>query len=254
MKFIKIAILFFVSAFYLFAQESAGSEASRPIRKIIDLPTPGTPKSGDLAFDFDILTGVNFISRLELGIFNNFSIGASFGIENFIGSGKINFYKIPGLNAKYRIFTETRRFPSIALGIETQGMGNYLDSLSRYEVKSPGLFLALSKNFKLLGYFSLYGVFGYSLENKLEDDFNIEIGFEKTIWKMISFVFEYNFALNDNSSNSLGKGRGYMNMGIMCSLSNKVTLSFHLRNLMDNNKISQNSERALSIIYYSSLF
>ena len=67
---------------------------------------------------------------------------------------------------------ETILTPSITLGFDTQGKGEYFNDQKRFAIKAPGIFAAASKNFALLGYLSLHGTINYSpLENKDGDNF-----------------------------------------------------------------------------------
>ncbi len=87
------------------------------------------------------------------------------------------------------------------------------------------------------------------LENKDGDNFvNLMIGAEKTIGGTFSFLVEYNFAFNDNSSYSFGAGKGYLNLGIRWSIGNGVTVGFDFRDLLQNKEWSPNSaDRGLMI-------
>jgi len=238
-------------------QAAAGGKASYELRNLIDIPTAGVLEAGNLGVVFDILPLGVFITKIELALFNNFSLGISYGGSNLIGSGEPNWYNNPGYHAKFRIFTETRSLPSLSFGFDSQGKGLFIDSLNRYEIKSPGGYLATSKNFKLLGYISFHGLVNYSLENNDGDD-NINFGFgiEKSIGPTVSFIAEYNLALNDNSSQSFGDGKGYLNLGLRWSASYGLTIGLDFRNLLDNKKsdITNGFDRSLFIEFVRNLF
>ncbi|MBK8662272.1 MAG: hypothetical protein IPN18_10900 [Ignavibacteriales bacterium] len=139
------------------------------------------------------------------------SFGISYGGENVIGSGDVFWYKYPGVNIRFKLIDESLSLPSIAVGADLQGKGRYFDSESRYEIKSPGIFAAVSKNYKLLGYLSLHGTVNYSFEQKDGDGFaNFMVGIEKTVGPSVSVMVEYNFGFNDNSNDRYGKGNGYL--------------------------------------------
>lgn len=143
---------------------------------------------------------------------------------------------------------ETILLPSLTLGFDTQGKGEYFKDEKRFAIKAPGIFAAASKNFSMLGYMSLHGAINYSvLEDKDGDNFvNIMVGLEKTLGSSFSVLFEYNFAFNDNSTNRYGKGKGYMNFGIRWSIAPGVTAGFDLRDLLENKRWNPTSaDRAL---------
>ena len=84
---------------------------------------------------------------------------------------------------------------------------------------------------------------------------NLGVGFEKTIGEKISLVCEYDFAVNDNTGSSLGKGNGYMNLGIRWSVGDGLTLGINLRDMLKNKRIIGNSaDRGIFVEYVKALF
>ena len=146
--------------------------------------------------------------------------------------------------------------PAITLGFDSQGKGKYDDVLDRYQIKSPGFFAAASKNFEFLGYLSLHGVINYSLEREDGDkDLDLQIGAEKTLGSRFSLIAEYDFAVNDNTGNSLGDGNGYLNMGVRWSVGEGFTVGLNLRDLLDNKKFNSNkADRGLFVEYVRGIF
>lgn len=240
----------------MFAQGTSGSDAKFEYRSLVDMPTAGVLEKGYVGVTMDVLPLGVVISKIEVGVFDNFSFGISYGGSNIIGTGKVEWYELPGVNARFRLIDESESTPAITLGFDSQGKGNYFEDLKRYEIKSPGFFAAFAKNFELLGYISLHGVLSYSLERDDEDtDFNLIVGVEKTIGSKVSLVAEYDFANNDNTGNSLGKGDGYFNMGIRWSVSEGFTIGVDLRDMMANKKLTSNkSDRAIFVEYVKAIF
>ena len=240
----------------LFAQGTAGTNAKFEYRSLIDMPTAGILQKGFVGVTSDVLPQGALIEKIEVGVFDNISFGISYGGLNVIGAGTPKWYKYPGVNIRFRLVNETVGVPALTLGFDSQGKGEYFDSVSRYAIKSPGFFCAASKNFQFMGYLSLNGTVNYSLENKDGDDFlNLMVGAEKTIGTNVSVIGEYNFALNDNSTKYFGKGNGYLNFGIRWAVGDGFTLGFDLRDLLDNKKWSPSTaDRALRIEYIKSIF
>ena len=255
---IKTLLLFisFLLTTNIFAQGTAGDKAKYEYRNLIDMPTAGILEKGYVGFTNDVLPYGVLISKLEVGVFDNVSFGISYGGSNIIGAGDPQWYKLPGVNIRFRLFNETITLPAITLGFDSQGKGVYFDSLGRYAIKSPGFFGAISKNFAFLGYLSIHGCASYSLETKDGDNFiDMYVGFEKTLGPHFSIIGEYNFAFNDNASNSFGNGNGYLNMGLRWSLGDGFTFGFDLRDLLDNKKFNPTvADRALRIEYIKSIF
>lgn len=237
------------------AQGSAGSKSDIEPRTLVDMNTAGILRKGMFAISSEQLPDGVFILKMDVGIFDQFNFGISYGAANFVGKGEMRFYKYPGVNVRFRIFDEEPSFPAMVLGFDSQGKGDYIDSLRRFEVKSPGFFLAASKNFSFMGLMSLHGSLNYSLETSDQDkNLNIVIGIEKTIGSQVSVVAEYDFGLNDDES-KVGRGRGYLNAGVRWSIGKGLTLGFDFRNLT-NNRISDTfgGDRAFRLEFASMIF
>ena len=254
-KTILLSSILILAATAAFAQGTAGTNAKYEYRYLIDMPTAGILQKGYVGVTSDVLPEGVLIERLEVGVFDNISFGISYGGANLIGAGTPQWYKYPGVNIRFRVINESVGFPALTFGFDSQGKGVYFDSTSRYAIKSPGFFGAMSKNFAFMGYLSFHGTVNYSLESKDGEDFvDLSVGCEKTIGPSVSLIGEYDFAFNDNSSR-YGAGNGYLNVGIRWAIGDGFTLGFDLRDLLDNKKWSPSSaDRALRIEYIKSIF
>jgi hypothetical protein len=253
-KITSLAI-FFISTI-VFAQGSGGTNAKYEERSLIDLPTAGVMTKGYSAVSMDVMPDGVVISKIEVGIYDGFSFGISYGGSNIIGSGQVDWYKLPGIDVRARVMDETVLLPALTLGFDSQGKGEYYSDLQRYQIKSPGFFAAGSKNFEFLGYFSVHGVVNYTLEREDGDkDLNLGVGFEKTIGSKVSIVGEYDFAINDNTGSALGKGNGYLNLGARWSVGDGLTLGLNLRDLLDNKRFDSNhADRGIFVEYVKPVF
>jgi hypothetical protein len=253
----KIAslVIFFITTI-VFAQGSGGTNAKYEYRSLIDLPTAGVMTKGYSGISMDVMPNGVVISKIEVGIYDGFSFGISYGGSNIIGTGQIEWYKLPGINVRARIMDETILLPAVTFGFDSQGKGDYNSDLQRYQIKSPGFFAAGSKNFELLGYFSVHGVINYTLEREDGDkDLNFGVGFEKTVGGKVSIVGEYDFAINDNTGRALGKGNGYLNLGARWSIGDGLTLGLNLRDLLENKRfVSNHADRGIFVEYVKSVF
>jgi hypothetical protein len=252
-KVISLCLLFISTSF---CQGTAGESAKYEYRTLIDMPTAGILEKGFVGATSEVLPQGVFIAKLEVGAFDNISFGISYGGANIIGAGSPGWYKYPGVNIRFRLFNESVNLPALTFGFDSQGKGVYFDSSSRYAIKSPGFFGAVSKNFSFLGFFSLHGTLNYSLESKDGDNFvNLTTGFEKTVGPNLSVIGEYDFALNDNNSKYFGDGNGYLNMGIRWVMGDGLTLGFDLRDLLNNKKWSPSTaDRSIKIEYIKNIF
>lgn len=253
---LQAVIFFFMFINFLRGQGTSGTDAKYEYRNLVDLPTAGILDKGSVGITTDIMPAGVLVSKIEVGVFENFSFGISYGGNNIIGRGKITGYKLPGINVRARLFNETETVPAILVGFDSQGKGEYDKTLNRFQIKSPGLFAAVSKNFDFYGYFSIHGLINYSLERDDNDkDLNLGIGFEKTIGSKVSLVGEYDFAINDNNSKAFGDGTGYLNLGIRWSLGEGLTLGLNLRDLLENKKFASSSaDRGLFVEYIKAIF
>lgn len=255
----KLLVIFFLTFLFsanIFSQGTAGIEAKFEYRNLIDMPTAGILEKGFVGVTSDVLPNGVLIARIEAGVFENVSIGISYGGSNIIGSGSPDWYKIPAASIRFRMFNEELLFPAITVGFDMQGKGDYFSGTERYAIKSPGFFAAGSKNFEFLGFLSLHGTLNYSLESKDGDNFlNLRVGGEKTIGNKVSVVAEYDFAFNDNTTDNFGSGNGYLNIGVRWSIADGFTLGFDLRDMLNNKKWSPGSaDRALKIEYIKPIF
>lgn len=256
MKKFQIILLLVISNVYMIAQGTGGTNAKYEYRSLIDLPTAGILEKGFVGISMDLMPQGIVIPRIEVGVLDNFSFGISYGGSNIIGSGKIDWYKLPGVNIRARIYDETLLLPAFTIGFDSQGKGFFDKSLNRFQIKSPGFYVAASKNFEILGYLSIHSVINYSLERDDADkDLNIGFGFEKTINERISVVGEYDVAFNDNTGKAIGAGNGFLNLGVRWSVGDGLTLGLNLRDLLDNKRITSSAaDRGVFVEYVKGIF
>jgi len=255
-KIIATTFLFLFITYQALPQGTGGTNAKFEYRRLIDLPTAGVLAKGFAGITLDVMPFGVVISRIEVGVFDGFSFGISYGGSNIIGSGAIDWFKLPAINIRGRILDETATLPAMAIGFDSQGKGNFNRDLNRYQIKSPGFFAAASKNFEFIGYISLHGVINYSLErDDANKALNLGVGFEKTIGSKVSFLGEYDFGFNDNTGSALGKGNGYLNFGLRWSVGDGLTLGLDLRDLLQNKRLSDNrADRGIFVEYVKSIF
>lgn len=255
-KILSTIFLIIITTNYIYCQGTAGEKAKFEYRYLIDMPTAGILEKGIVGVTTDILPAGVVVAKMEVGVFQNVSFGISYGAANLIGSGKPNWYELPGVNIRYRMINESLVLPALVIGFDSQGKGEEFEKPKRYAIKSPGFFVASSKNFSLLGYLSLHGAVNYSLEKNDGDNFlNLWVGVEKTLGPNFSAIAEYDFALNDNAASSFGEGKGYLNLGLRWAIGSGLTLGFDLRDLLQNKRWNPNAaDRALKIEYIQSIF
>ena len=235
-------------------QSYAGDAATIEPTSIVDKPTAGILKKGSYAVRTNFFEEGGVLVGISVGVFDNFSFGMSYGGTDIIGEQKIKMNPLPGVNVKIRLIDEASTMPALAIGFDSQGKEPYVDSTSRYTIKSPGFYLAGSKNYSFLGNLSFHGGVNLSMERGDGDkDLNFYVGAEKSIGKDISILAEYDFANNDNNSRALGKGKGYLNFAFRWSWGKGLIVGFDLKNVIKNQNNVVIGNRALQLDFVGSL-
>jgi hypothetical protein len=212
------------------------------------MPTAGMLEKGTFAVDVDFYQEGGVLTGLSAGIFERLAFGVSYGGSRLLGKEDAIMNPMPGVTVKLRVLEESLALPALAIGFDSQGKDGYLKELDRYAVKSPGLYAVVSKNYLLLGYLSLHAGINYSFERADEDrSFNLYAGAEKTIGPIFSLLAEYNLAMNDNSGQAVGRGRGYMNLAVKWSLAGAFTLGVNFKDILNNSRTGSQVSRTVRI-------
>jgi hypothetical protein len=224
-------------AFLLLTVLAMASSAGFAVQftEMVDLPTAGTLSRGSYDIHLRMQPVGGLLLGFGFGLFDKLNFGFSYGGDNVIGYGNIDWNPQPGFAIKYRIFDESYYMPAIALGFDNQGFGPWAGS--RYMVKSRGFYGAASKNYKFLGTLAFHGGVSYSLEDRHNPDNTLDayVGIEKSLNNELWLVAEYDAALNDKvKDHQFGEGYGYLNVGVRWLFSNRLMLEADLRNLMRN--------------------
>jgi len=236
------------------AQSYAGDASTIEPTMIVDKPTAGILKRGSYAFRTNFFEQGGVLMGLSVGVFDDFSFGISYGGTDIIGANEIHMNPLPGVNVKLRLIDEGATMPAIAFGFDSQGKEPYVDSTKRYTIKSPGFYVAGSKNYSFLGYLSVHGGVNLSMERGDGDkDPNFYVGAEKSIGNNISIFAEYDFANNDNNTRALGKGKGYLNFAFRWSWGKGFIVGFDLKNVTKNQNNVDVGNRALQMDFVGSL-
>ena len=208
---------------------------------------------GSIALDVDFFQSGGLLTSVSVGAFDRLLLGISDGGVNVIGSDSPGWNKTPGFQIRVRVIEESFVLPAIALGFSSQGKDMYIDRLSRYAIKSQGFYGIASKNYRAYGFLSLHGGLNYSLERADGDsDINLFWGAEKTLGPFLSVMIEYNLGMNDSNKEALGRGRGYLNLGVRASIGNGLSLGFALKDLIQNQQNLTIGNRIIQLEYVHS--
>ena len=246
-------------------------EQPYPPLNLVSIPTAGTLPRGSFTLESLLITDGGMVPRLSVGFTDNFSFGVSFGIQNLIGGNKPSINKTtPEVQIKYRIFDESEKMPALVYGLDTQGRGNYTDTLitprdtltlNRYDQKAWGMYMVMSKNWNFLGNLGLHAGISKSLsENDDGDkDFNVFFGIDKELNRSFSLLIEIDAALNDNLTDgdyalndiTFGKGKGYLNAGIRWAISPNLMLEINFNDINQNTE-AEYTNREIKVMYSES--
>jgi len=246
-----IILIFALTPLSLISEGSAGEDADYESRRIVDMPTAGVIPKGTFEVNAFLMQSGGLMTEFAASPFDNFMIGVSFGGSKIIGVSTPTFQDFPGVQVKYRVLDETKTLPAFAVGLNSQGMGLYNDSLERYQTASPGVYLSSSKSFKWpVGLVYVHAGINYSLEPAPDDrSVNFYFGAEQTVYKRISVSTEFNFNLEDNSY--FLENKGLLNFQVKWAASDNLTVSMILRDAFANFKDSESLVRFVGIEYIS---
>ena len=82
----QLLLIFSFGISNVFSQGSSGKDAKFEYRSLVDLPTAGVLEKGFVGVTIDVLPAGVVVSKMEVGVFDNFSFGISYGGNNIIGS------------------------------------------------------------------------------------------------------------------------------------------------------------------------
>ena len=258
--YFKKKLVFFLFFTILLAQDNH----PYPPLDLVSIPTSGTLPRGSYTIEGLLTKNGGLVPKIMIGLNNNFSIGVSFGIQNFIGEEKLEKNKdIPEFHLKYRVFEESESKPAFLVGIDTQGFGPYIENanyktgliddegnpildnreINRYEQKAWGIYAVASKNWRAMGNLGFHiGINRNTFERKDNDkSINYFFGLDKELNRSFSLLIEYNAALNDGIEHSasdpnlngltIGKGKGFLNAGLRWTIAENLLIEVNFKDI-----------------------
>jgi len=266
----KIYLLLVLTISFIFSQ----MDQPYPPTNLVSVPTAGTLPKGYFSFENLFTKNGGVVPKFTVGITDNFTIGMSYGIQNFIGNKEIIKNRdYPEIQIKYRVFEESETSPAMVIGVDTQGKGEYYDNytlssehleeesteveLNRYEQKALGVYFVLSRNWEAFGNFGFHIGLNKNINEDTDgdDDLNLFFGFDKELNRTFSIFGEYNFARDDDGLTDVDeiiyrKGNGYLNAGLRWAATSNLMLEINVNDLAKNDKKYDALNRELKIIYF----
>jgi hypothetical protein len=265
MRIIKTAVASLIPL--AFIQLSFAEAASQPLR-IIDCNTAGVLSRGCYQLESRVYpngdtatSGSGAMLGITIGVTNRLNIGLSYGGDGIIGRRLPLFNPHIGALIKYRVFEESYFSPAVAFGYDHQGSGGIDKAYNGYVFKSPGFFLAASKNYLILTKIQIgfHGGINYSLEEYEKINWpNGYVGVDMGVNEELSMAFEYNLALNQrdpgaDSTKFANPFKGYFNAGLRWAFTQSLSMEFDLKDLLQNKVTAGNTplgwDREIKFIY-----
>ena len=180
---------------------------------------------------------------VAVGVFTWLNLGISYGGDGIIGRNGIRPNPHVGGMIKIRVLEETYYLPALAFGVDNQGYGGIAQGYIGYINKSPGVFIATSKNYLLFTklQIGLHGEVNYSFEDwekyRWPDCFvGLDLGFTDNF----AVAAEYDVGLLDNDLNPL---HGYLNLGFRWALNARFYIEFDAKDILQQRRVESTGER-----------
>ncbi|HER43245.1 MAG TPA: hypothetical protein ENO08_02150 [Candidatus Eisenbacteria bacterium] len=219
---------------------------------VVDSPTAGIVPHGGYIMHGSVGPSSSLLFGVKIGFHDRLMLGASFGLQNFVGRGEIEVNDKPGFEIRLRIIEEEIIGPALAIGIDTQGEDIYLDDLERYERKSKGFYAVISRNYRLIRDFSLHGGGNYSLEREDEEGVNFFAGMTLELIPGFYVLLDYNAAVDDDDADNAEartKGRGYLDAGVRFDYRENLRIKLNFKDLLDNYIPESGIARSFELFY-----
>ena len=237
---VKWALCVLVSAILY---ENAVAAERAELSRIVDSPTAGLVGKGYYAVGLRLFAGGGVLGQVQAGALKRLTIGLSFGGREVIGQGTIDWNPRVEVAARYRMIEESTTWPAVVMGYETQGYGMYEEA--RYENKSKGFFVAMSKNFtSSLGQFGVHAGVNKSRETDDGEDVSGWFGVDKGFNEDLTLLGEYELARNDRSDEG-----GYLNAGARWAVAPQLKVALLFKNLLQRGLGEPEPSRELTVLY-----
>lgn len=229
--------------------EPVDAQPNEPLY-VIDHPTAGLLPHGFYEIKGKIGPGTSFLGGFKVGFKDRVQIGVSFGAQNVLGYGSPDLNDKIGFQARLRVIEESNA-PALAVGFDSQGQGRYHGDFKRYDRKSPGIYVVVTKNYTFaLGQLTPNGGVSFTTEREDDNDPNLFFGLNWTIANQFSILFDIDAALNDNADGGdFGEGGIYMDAGLRWYYGENLLMTLIFRDLSGNFAMSQGVGREFEIAF-----
>lgn len=210
------------------------------LTSLVDSPTAGLISKGHYAVSARLFADGGAVGHLQFGLLKRLNVGVSFGGEQLIGTGAIDWYPRVAGAARYRLLEEGYTWPALLLGYDGQGVGPY--SSQRYQVEPKGFYVVLSKNYtSMLGELGIHA--GANFEDVGAGDWSAWFGFDKSL-RFVNLFAEYDLGHQNQDVEG-----GYLNVGGAWIVAPQLRVAYYLKNALESDHFGSQSIRELSVTY-----
>lgn len=213
----------------------------------IDQPFSGLPPHAEFTIQLRFGPEGEIIGFFDVGLFDRFSLGMSYGASNLIGAGDPGFYEIPGVQARIIALEEGFMLPLVILGFDNQGYGGY--GAGRYTIKSKGIYCQIGKTVSYPGitFMPSLGV-NYCFEG--DDQVDMFGGIKMLFGASAAFLLDYCPNFGDDSD----RNKGYFNMGLQIIFYEELFFEFAMRDMFGNSIVEDNQFNRMIKLGFSQSF
>jgi hypothetical protein len=192
----------------------------------IDQPHIQIPSHG--TFDIQLRFGPQgeILGFFDIGVWDRFAIGISYGAANLIGAGDPKFYEVPGVQVKVKAI-QGYVMPDLVFGFDNQGLGGY--DGARYAIMSKGFYTQIGTTFGLSGV-ELVPSIGANYSFEAENHFDMFSGLEARFGSSSALLFDFSPNFNDNTD----QNKGYLNASLKFIFYEELFFECALRDILDN--------------------
>ncbi len=208
----------------------------------IDQPYIDVPDHAEFNIQLRFGPAGELLGFFNLGVWDRFGFGISYGASNLIGVGDPDFYEIPGVQVRIVAIEQGSIVPEVLLGFDNQGYGDY--DGTRYAIMSKGLYCQIGKTF---AYPSIEIVPSFGLNYSFEGDKRLDLfcGLMTQFGSSSALMIDYSPNLDDDND----RNQGYFNISLKFLFYEELFFEFALRDLLDNSLDDMQFNRMIRLGY-----
>ena len=195
--------------------------------------------SWDIDFDLMQKAGMDIVRVGDVGVWDRFQFGVSYGASNLIGAGDPQFYDIPGVQLRIVAIEQGYVMPHVILGFDNQGYGDYDE---RYDIRSKGLSCQINKTFSVPN-LVIHPSLGVNYCFESDGGVDIFGGIEFDFGAMSALLIDYTPNFND----PVDEDKGYLNVGLRLIFYGEMFFEFSLRDLLGNSPNDEQLNRMIKM-------